>query len=59
MKSARIPGNQSSFETLQLFDTWRYQRLMILFFSSTVILIEDESDGACFIQWDNAVLGGT
>ena len=39
MKSAPIPGNQSSFEILQLFDIWRYQSLVILFFSSVVILI--------------------
>ena len=39
MKSAPIPGNQSSFEILQLFDIWRYQSLVILFYSSVVILI--------------------
>ena len=39
MKSAPIPGNQSCFEILQLFDIWRYQSLVILFFSSAVILI--------------------
>ena len=40
MKSVPIPGNQYSFEILQLFDdTWRYQSLVILFFSSIVILI--------------------
>ena len=38
MKLAPIPGNQSSFEILQLFDIWRYQSLVILFFSSVVIL---------------------
>ena len=38
MKSAPIPGNQSSFEILELFDIWRYQSLVILFFSSVVIL---------------------
>ena len=36
MKSAPIPGNQSS---LQLFDTWRYESLVILFFSSVMISI--------------------
>ena len=39
MKSAPISGNQSSFEILQLIDIWRYQGLVILFFSSVVILI--------------------
>ena len=39
MKSATIRGNQSSLELLQLFDIWRYQSLVILFFSSVVILI--------------------
>ena len=39
MKSAPIPGNQSFFELLQLFDSWGYQSLMISFFSSVVILI--------------------
>ena len=38
MKSAPIAGNQSSFEILQLFDIWRYQKLVILFFSSVVTL---------------------
>ena len=47
MKSAPIPGNQNSFEILPLFDTWRNQILMILLFSSVVILIYDESDGVC------------
>ena len=37
MKLAPIPGNQGSFEIL--FDIWRYQSLMILCFSSVVILI--------------------
>ena len=33
MKSAPIPGNQSSFEILQLFDIWCCQSLVIhLFF---------------------------
>ena len=39
MKSAPIPGNQSSFEILQLFDIWRHQGLVRLFFSSAVTLI--------------------
>ena len=37
MKSALIPGNHSSFEILELFDIWRYQSLVILFFSSAVM----------------------
>ena len=49
MKSAPIPGNQSFIEILQLFDTWRYQSLEILFFNSVVILIKYESDGLCLI----------
>ena len=53
MKSAPIPGNrlpfQSSFEALQLFDIWRYQSLVISFFSSVVVLILDESDGVCLV----------
>ena len=48
MKPAPIPGNQSSFEILQLLDIWRYQSL-ILFFSSVAVLIQDESDGACLV----------
>ena len=39
MKSTPVLGNQSSFEILQLFDIWRCQSLVILFFSSAVILI--------------------
>ena len=39
MKLAPIPENQSSFRILQLFDIWRFQRLMILFFSSVATLI--------------------
>ena len=39
MKSASIQGNQSSFDVLQLFDIWRYQSLVMLFFSSIVNLI--------------------
>ena len=31
MKSVPIPGNQSSFEILSFFDTWRCQNLMIFF----------------------------
>ena len=34
---------------LQLFDIWRYQSLLIIFFSFVVILIKDESDGVCFV----------
>ena len=45
MKSVPIQGNQSSFEILQLFDTWCYQSLVILFFSYVVNLIKNESDG--------------
>ena len=30
MKLVTIPGNQSSFEILQLVDTWRYQSLVML-----------------------------
>ena len=37
--SVPIRGNQSSFKILQLFDIWRYQSLMILFFSCVVILM--------------------
>ena len=49
MKSVPIPGNQSSFEILQLFDIWRYQSLVILIFSSAVILIYDESGDVCLV----------
>ena len=52
MKPAPIPGNQSSFEILQLLDmkvALRYESLMILFFSSVVVLIQDESNGACLV----------
>ena len=45
MKLVPIPGNQSSFEMLQLFYTWRYESLGVLFFSSVVTLILNESDG--------------
>ena len=38
-KSAPIPGNQGSFQILQLFNTSRYQSLVILSFSFVVILI--------------------
>ena len=37
--SVPIRGNQSSFKILQLFDIWRYQSLVILFFSCVVILM--------------------
>ena len=37
LKSIPIPGNKSSFEILQLFDTWRHQSLLILFFSSDAV----------------------
>ena len=37
--SIPIRGNQSSFKILQLFDIWRYQSLVILFFSCVVILM--------------------
>ena len=49
MKSAPPPGNQTSFEIFQLFDIWPNQSLVILFFSSVVILILDELVGACFV----------
>ena len=49
MKSVPTPGNKSSFEILQLFDISRYQSLVILFCSSVVILIKDESDGVCLV----------
>ena len=39
MISAPIAGNQNSFEIFQLFYIWRYLSLVILFFSSFVILI--------------------
>ena len=39
MQFAPIPRNQNSFEILQLFDIWRYQSLMKLFFSSVIILV--------------------
>ena len=41
--------NQSSFEILQLFDLWNYQSLVMLFFSSVITLVQDESDGVCLI----------
>ena len=48
MKSVPVSVNESSFEILQLFDIWRYQSLVILFFTYVVILIVDESHhGAC------------
>ena len=49
MKLVPIPGIQSSFEILQLFDTWRHQSLVILLFSSAVTLISDQSDGVCLV----------
>ena len=49
MKSAPIPGNQGSFEILQLFDIWRYQSLVVLFFSYLLNLIWDESVGVCLV----------
>ena len=39
MKLPLTPRNQSFFEILQLFNIWCYQSLVILFFSSVVILI--------------------
>ena len=48
LKPVPIPGNQSSFEILQLSDTWRYQ-ILILFFSSVVSSIQNESDCGCLI----------
>ena len=38
IKSIPIPGNQRSFETLQLFDKWHYQGLAMLVFSSVLWL---------------------
>ena len=38
-KSVPTARNKSSFEILQLFDTWCCQNLVILFFSSVVALI--------------------
>ena len=49
MKLVPIPGKQSSFEILRLFNTWRYQSLVI-FFSSVVTLIYKESDGVKHIH---------
>ena len=40
MESVPIPGKQTSFGILQLFDTWRYQSLVILWFSFVVTLIK-------------------
>ena len=59
MKSAPTPGNQSCFKILQLFDIWRYQSLVILFFSSVVILMSVEFNCFSAVQRDNSVLGGT
>ena len=49
MKSSPIPGNQSSFEILHLFDIWHYQGLVKLFFSADAILIYDETDDVSII----------
>ena len=49
MKSAPLTENQTFFEIFQLFDIWSYQSLVILFFSSDVILILDESVGVCLV----------
>ena len=59
MRSVPIPVNQSSFEISQLFDTWCYQSLVILFFSYVVNLIKNESDGVCLVWWHNSGLGET
>ena len=56
VKSASIPGNQSSFEVLQLFDTERYQSSVILFFSFIVKLLWDESHGVSLAWWNNLAL---
>ena len=55
MKSAPIPGNQGSFDILQLFHSWCYQNLVILFFSYIVMLISNESDGVSLVLWNNQV----
>ena len=39
MKSAPTPGNNVSFEILQMFDTRRYQKFSDIIFSSILILI--------------------
>ena len=44
MKSALIPGNQSTFKIMLFFDIWCYQCLIILFFSSAGILILNKLD---------------
>ena len=54
MKSVPISGNRIAFEILQLSDTWRYQNLVILFFSSALIL--NELDGACLVKRHNTGL---
>ena len=58
MKSVPIPGNQDYFEVLELFDTLRFQSLVILFFSSA-ISIYDESDGVSLVSRNDPALGGT
>ena len=59
MKSVPIPANQNSFEILQLFDTWHYQILVILFFSSAVTLILKWIKWCCLIQRQNPASGAT
>ena len=53
-----IPHSCNS-AVLKLFDTWSYQSLVILFFSSVVTLIWNESNGACLAYHQNPALGGT
>ena len=59
MKSVPISGNQSSFEILQLFDTWCYQSLVILFYNSVVNFIKNESDDLCLVEWHKPALNGS
>ena len=54
VKSVPISGNRIAFEILQLSDTWRYQNLVILFFSSALIL--NKLDGACLVKHHNTEL---
>ena len=49
MKSALIPGNQSFYEKLHLFDIGHYQTLVILFFTSVMMLIKDESHAVSLV----------
>ena len=49
MKSVLMPGNQKSFKILQLFNIWRYQNLVLLFYSSWMASVENESDGVCLV----------